>query len=139
MDRAGWAGRGEVGTASGGGGRTAARTRAGPASSASRRGGGRREGQLARPALGRADFLGQRVEVVDAVVPAAVDEERRRAGDTALIGAGHILADARGVLAPAQLVAEAIDIEAELACIPDQVAGGQLALVAEQEVVHVPE
>ena len=47
----------------------------------------------------------ERVDVVGAVVAAAVDEEGRRAGDAALVGAGDVFADPRRVLAAVQLVA----------------------------------
>ncbi len=46
----------------------------------------------ARGAHGR----GERADVVGAVVAAAVDEERRRAGDAAEVGAVDVLGDARG-------------------------------------------
>ena len=45
---------------------------------------------------------------------AAVDEERRRSRDAALVGARDVLGHARRVLAAAQLVHEALDVEAEL-------------------------
>ena len=56
----------------------------------------------------------KRVHVVCAVVAAAVDEERRRSRDAARIGAGDVLGDALGMLAPAHFPPEAIDVEADL-------------------------
>src|SRR5919197_1995235 len=49
----------------------------------------------------RAHLARERLEVVGAVVAAAVDEERRRAGDAAGIGLLDVLGDARRELAPA--------------------------------------
>ena len=89
--------------------------------------------------LGGSDGVGECVDVVDAVVAAAVDEEGGRAGDAALVGARDVLADTRLVLAPAQLVGEAVDVEAELLGVAGEVGWGQRVLVAEQGVVHLPE
>ena len=69
----------------------------------------------------------------------AVDEERRGAGHSALVGAGDVFADPLGVFAPAQLVPEAVDVEAELGGVAREIARRQLALVSEQDVVHLPE
>src|SRR3954471_4295128 len=59
-------------------------------------------------AAGGLHGLGQRGSVVGAVVAPAVDEERRRAGHAALVGARHVPADARLVLAAAQLLDDAL-------------------------------
>jgi hypothetical protein len=40
---------------------------------------------------------------------------------------------------PAELVGEAVDVEAQLLRVRDEVAGGERALVGEQQVVHLPE
>ena len=71
--------------------------------------------ELLGSGLGSRYLVGEGVDVVDAVVAAAVDEEGRRAGHRALVGARDVLADPRGVLSPAQLVGEAVDVEIELA------------------------
>ena len=70
-----------------------------------------------RPHLGagRADGGAERRDVVGAVVPLAVDEERRRAGDAAQVGRLDVLRDPGLVDVPAQLVVEPVDVEAELA------------------------
>src|SRR4051795_8201630 len=81
----------------------------------------------------------QTLDVVGPVVAAAVDEEARRAGHPALVGAPHVLADARRVLARAHVVYKALDVEAELLRVVAQVPPRQLVLVREQEVVHRPE
>ena len=52
-------------------------------------------------------------DVVGALVALAVDEERRRAGDAARVGAAHVVGDALGVLARAQVLDEALDVEPE--------------------------
>ena len=69
----------------------------------------------------------------------AVDEERRRAGDAAEVGAVDVLGDARGADAFAQVVGEAFDVETELLGVADQVVELERVLVLEQEVVHLPE
>src|SRR5450755_2055275 len=79
------------------------------------------------------------VDVVDAVVTPPVDEEGRRARDSALVGARDVLTDSSRVLAPAQFVGEAVGVEVELLGVAGEVPGRKLALVAEQSVVHLPE
>ena len=59
----------------------------GPPEAAGVAGRRRRRPAATRADLGRAHGVGERVDVVDAVVAAAVDEERRRARDAALVGA----------------------------------------------------
>ena len=46
---------------------------------------------------------------------------------------------ARSVPAPAQVLREAIEVEAEVGGVPVEVARRQLVLVGEQPVVHLPE
>ncbi len=70
---------------------------------------------------------------------AAVDEERRRAGDAALVGADDVLADARRVHPAAQILGDAVGVEPELLGVAPHVARAQLALMVEEDVVHVPE
>ena len=50
-----------------------------------------------------------------------------------------VLADTRRVLASAQLVGEAVDVEVELLGVASEVGRGKRVLVAEQGVVHLPE
>ena len=57
------------------------------------------------------DLARERVDVVDALMAAAVDEERRRAGDAAGVGALDVLGDAPRVTAMAEVVGEARDVE----------------------------
>src|SRR4051812_6019370 len=77
------------------------RRRAAPPAGASRlRAGARAGGDLRRggAAHRRLDLAGEDVDVVDALVAAAVDEERRRPRDAAGIRALDVLGDARRVL-----------------------------------------
>src|SRR5436189_6204560 len=79
------------------------------------------------------------VDVVGAVVAPAVDEERRRAGDAAEVGAVDVVGDLRGADARTKVVCELLDVEPELLRVPDQVIRLQGVLVPEQQVVHLPE
>jgi hypothetical protein len=98
-----------------------------------------RPGRPGRAVARRPRGVEERVDVVRAVVAASVDEERWRAGDPALVGARHVLADARGVLAPAKLARHAVGVEPELGGVVLEVLRAQLALMVEEDVVHVPE
>ncbi len=60
--------------------------------------------QQSRASACGAHRLGQRVDVVGAVVAAPVDEERRRARDAARVGARDVLCHSRRILVVAQLV-----------------------------------
>src|ERR671914_392079 len=53
-------------------------------------------------------------DVVRPAVPPAVDEEGRRAGHPARVGARHVRGHALGVLMATQLVPEAVHVKAEL-------------------------
>src|SRR3954452_8887520 len=59
------------------------------------------------------DRRGQGLDVVGPLVASAVDEEARRAGAPAGVGACHVLGDAVRVLAPSEIVPEAIHVEAQ--------------------------
>ena len=83
--------------------------------------------------------LGQCLDVVGTVVTTAVDEERRRAGDPARVGAGSVLGNPRRVDVAAELVPEALDVELELLGVATKVDGFQGVLVLQQGVVHLPE
>src|ERR671923_29433 len=72
------------------------------------------------------DRIAQRGDVVGALVAAAVDEERRRAGDAAGVRAGHVVGDPRHVDVAADLVPEAVAVEAELGGVAVEVARVQL-------------
>ena len=69
----------------------------------------------------------------------AVDEEGRSPGDTTEIRAVDVICvvGITGVLA--QRVGEALDIEAELLGVADEIARSQRVLVVEKQVVHLPE
>ena len=64
-----------------------------------------------------ADGGRERGDVVRAVVTTAVDEERRRAGDAAEVGAVDVVGDARGADAVAKIVREALDVKPEPLCV----------------------
>ena len=70
---------------------------------------------------------------------AAVDEEGRRAGDAAQVGAVDVLGDAGSTGVVVQVVGEPFDVESELLGVADEVAEGEGVLVVEQQVVHLPE
>src|SRR5260370_92832 len=91
------------------------------------------------PCLGRFDRGGQRVDVVGAIVPPPVDEERRRAGDTAQVGGVDVLGDSGGAGPLSQVVAERTGVEAAVVRVANKVASKQIALVLEKRVVHLPE
>ena len=71
----------------------------------------------------------ERRDVVRAVVAEAVDEERGRAGDAGQVGGLDVLRDTGRVLAALQLLGEAVDVEAELLGVPEEVGQGQLVAV----------
>src|SRR5580704_1099285 len=75
--------------------------------------GNRRPRELGSTRARRLDRLGQRLQVVRAVVAPAVDEERWRARDAARVGAGDVLGDSRCVNAAAQLIPKSLDVEAD--------------------------
>ncbi len=77
------------------------------------------------------------VDVVDAVVATAVDEEGRGAGDAALVGAADVLVDARDVAARAHLIHEALDVQAEIARVLLEVAERKLALVGRGRMSYI--
>ena len=81
----------------------------------------------------------ERGDVVGAVVAAAVDEEGRRTGDAAQVGAVDIFGDAGSAGVLLQLVGEPLDVEAELARRSGRGRRAEGVLVVEQEVVHLPE
>ena len=64
----------------------------------------------------------ERRDVVGAVVADAVDEERRRAGHLAEVGAVDIARDPSGADMMLDVVGEAVDVEAEVARVADQVS-----------------
>src|SRR6266576_1028605 len=91
------------------------------------------------PCPSGAHRLGERADVVGAVVAFAVDEEGGRAGDAAQVGRVHVRGDLglSGVIA--QVASEPFGVQAELAGVADQVFGRQRVLVVQQLVVHLPE
>src|SRR5205823_12306079 len=68
-----------------------------------------------------------------------VDEEGRRSRDAARIGAGDVLGDALGVLAPPYFPPEAVDVEADLRRDAAQLLRCQCLSVGAHGVVHLPE
>src|SRR5919197_2839070 len=91
------------------------------------------------PAARGPDLARQRLQVVGAVVAPAVDEERRRAGDAALVGLVDVFGDAWRELPPPQVLAEALDVQAEALGGGEKLARRERILVVEQLVVHLPE
>src|SRR5512142_2697968 len=92
-----------------------------------------------RPRLGEFDRLFQRFYVIGAVMPLAVDEERRGPGDIGQVGGFQVLADMRPPRVLAQVGGEPLGVQAERVRVADQVAGVQRVLVVQQQVVHLPE
>src|SRR5215472_14167329 len=81
----------------------------------------------------------QRVDVVGAVVPPAVDEERRRAGDTAHVGRVYIGGDFPLPGPLAHIMHELVSVKTNIGRVPHEVHGGQRILVMQQLVQHLPE
>jgi hypothetical protein len=79
------------------------------------------------------------IDVVRAIVAAAVDEEGRRAGHAAQVRALDVLSDAVRAGAPVQVVGEARHVEPESIGVRHQIGHLQPVLVREQQVVHLPE
>src|SRR4051812_19837808 len=92
-----------------------------------------------RPRPGRVDRGRERVDVVSAVVAPAVDEEGRRTGDSAEIGAVDVLGHTPRADALMQVVGEAFDVEPELFGVADQVVVVERVLMIEEKIVHLPE
>ena len=62
-------------------------------------------------------------------MPLAVDEECGRARDAAEVGGVHVRGDLGLPGVVAQVAGEPVDVQAELAGVPDQVVAGQRVLV----------
>src|SRR5262249_52384357 len=92
-----------------------------------------------RTALGGVHRLLQRGEVVRAVVPDAVDEERGGTGDGGQVGGVDVLGDPAGADVPAQVGGEPPDVETDLARVAHQIGHVERVLVVQQLVVHFPE
>jgi hypothetical protein len=73
------------------------------------------------PFPGRPYCIGERADVVGAVVPPAVDEERRGARDAAQVGGVHVCGDLGFPGVIAQVAGEPLGVQAELGRVPDQV------------------
>ena len=78
---------------------------------------------------GGGDRRRQGLQVERPVVPLPVDEERRRARGAADIRRFHVLGDAGGVRVGLEFVVEAVDVEAELTGVAQQVRRLELVLV----------
>ena len=85
------------------------------------------------------DRRAERIDVVRPMMALPIDEECRSARDAADIGRLNVLCDAGLVDVVPQVIAEAVDVEAELAGVADEIGRRELVLVREQEVVHLPE
>ena len=68
-----------------------------------------------------------------------VDEESRRAGDAAKVSRVDVLGDLGLPRATTDVTDEPLDLEPDVAGVPDQVLGRELTLMAQQLVVHLPE
>ena len=86
-----------------------------------------------------ADELLERFGVVWSVVAPVVDEQAGCARHAARVGAVHVLGDAGRVLPLAQVVPEAVLVEADLPRVRAQLREQQRVLVPDQQVVHLPE
>ena len=108
---------------------------------AHRRGGGRRGQRLPSRATRVAGQQrgGDRLGGGRALVPHAVDEERRRAAHPAGLGGGDVLAHPRGEGPPPQLPGEPAQVQPEGGGVVEQLPRLELVLVREQPVVHRPE
>src|SRR5438105_4058080 len=73
--------------------------------------------------------LRERGDVVGAVVAAAVDEEGRRAGHVAEVGAVDVLGDAGRAGTALEVGGEPVDVEPDLRRVADQVVAGERLLV----------
>ena len=78
-------------------------------------------------------------KIVPAVVPHAVDEEGRRAVDTAAGAAQKVFADAIGMPVLDHVTLEADEIERDETGVGQQVRVVERVLMLEQRVVHFPE
>src|ERR1043166_2624538 len=96
-----------------------------------------------RPSPGRLrlvrDEPHQLLELVSAVVAAAVDEERRRAVHPADHSAPKVVPDLRGPAMGVEVAAEPVEIEPGTAGIALEVGPRETVLVLEDQVVHLPE
>src|SRR5271155_1919931 len=92
-----------------------------------------------RPGQRQFHRLGQGFDVVGAVMPLAVDEERRGSRYTGKVSGIDVLGHPGRTRVLAQIGGEPRDVRAERARVPDQVTYGERALVVHQQVVHAPE
>ena len=81
----------------------------------------------------------ERVDVERALVPAAVDEERRGPGGAALVGALDVARDPERVPAVIEVPGEPVHVQPDLARVAEQVVVAQRVAPGEQAVVHLPE
>src|SRR6202034_338552 len=89
--------------------------------------------------FGGQDGGGECCDVVAAIVTAAVDEEGRGTGDAAEVGGVDVLGDPRCASALAEVLIESLAVEPEVASVGDQVAQLEAVLMAQEQVVHLPE
>jgi len=81
----------------------------------------------------------QSVEVASHAVADFVKEEGRSPGDTARLATGDIAEDSFRMDSLVHLVGEAVEIEIQLPGVPHQRFPIEVVLVAEQDVMHLPE
>src|SRR5439155_7532587 len=101
--------------------------------------GSQRHADGLRTSAGGAHGVGERVDVVGAVMMAAVDKEGGGSRDAARIGAGDVLCDALGMLSRAQFAPEALDVEPDLGGDAPQLLRGERPLAGVHGGVHLPE
>jgi hypothetical protein len=92
-----------------------------------------------RASASRSDGGRESGDVVGAVVPAAIDEERWRPGYSAEVGGLDVLGNLACELLLTQAAAEDVAVEAERFGEAEQVWQCQFALMGEEKVIHLPE
>ena len=81
----------------------------------------------------------ERFDVIRSRLPLSVDKEAGGTRDHAHISAFHVCRDSLAPSMTSEVLGECIHIETEPFRVPDEVLGGQLILVINQQVVHRPE
>src|SRR5918999_6140892 len=82
---------------------------------------------------------GESREVVAAVVAAPVDEEAGSPGDAAQVRAVDVVGDPRCVPALAQILREALDVQADVRGVALEIRELERVLMRDEQVVHRPE
>src|SRR3979490_105809 len=92
-----------------------------------------------RPGASHPDCARQRVDIVGAVMAAAVHKERRGAGNTAQGPPVDRPPPPNGTGMAGEVLSESVQVESELVRISDKVRRAQRVLVIEEAIVHLPE